>query len=226
MECSIIIADSNDLIRVGLRTIIGHSGQFVIAGEARDNDELLQQCHTFRPHIVLVDYTTRGFSIDIIPRVIQESPETRFIAITFEQSGQTIINALRAGVTSHIKKDCDIAEIMDCIRETTSGNKFFCGKILETIQREQIDVSQVELGEFSCEAVTLSERELEIIQLIAEGYTNQQVADKLFLSAHTVNTHRKNIMAKLGVKNTAGIVMYAVKSELVSPNKFLFAPEI
>ena len=61
--------------------------------------------------------------------------------------------------------------------------------------------------------------------MIAEGYTNAQIADKLFLSAHTVNTHRKNIMSKLGVKNTAGIVMYAVKSNLISPNKFLFTAE-
>ena len=71
-----------------------------------------------------------------------------------------------------------------------------------------------------------SERENEIIVLIAEGLTNEQIAEQLFLSKHTVNTHRKNIMAKLGVKNTAGIVMYAVKTNLVSPNKFLFAPTI
>jgi DNA-binding CsgD family transcriptional regulator len=63
---------------------------------------------------------------------------------------------------------------------------------------------------------------MEIITLIAEGYTNQEIAEKLFISAHTVNTHRKNIMGKLGINNTAGIVMYAVKSNLVSPNKYLF----
>ena len=74
--------------------------------------------------------------------------------------------------------------------------------------------------------VVLSDRENEIIILIAEGNTNPQIADQLFLSSHTVNTHRKNIMGKLGVKNTAGIVMYAVKTNLVSPNKFLFAPEL
>jgi DNA-binding CsgD family transcriptional regulator len=75
----------------------------------------------------------------------------------------------------------------------------------------------------TCDPVLLSERENEIIVLIAEGYTNDQIAEQLFLSKHTVNTHRKNILAKLGVKNTAGIVMYAVKTQLISPNKFLFA---
>jgi DNA-binding NarL/FixJ family response regulator len=72
----------------------------------------------------------------------------------------------------------------------------------------------------------LSERENEIIILIAEGLTNEQIAEQLFLSKHTINTHRKNIMSKLGVKNTAGIVMYAVKMNLISPNKFLFAPTV
>jgi DNA-binding CsgD family transcriptional regulator len=85
-------------------------------------------------------------------------------------------------------------------------------------------LNDLEIAEFSCEPVVISERELEVIKYIAEGYTNNEIAEKLFLSPHTVNTHRKNIMQKLGVNNTAAIVMYAVKSQLVSPNKFLFSP--
>jgi DNA-binding CsgD family transcriptional regulator len=87
-------------------------------------------------------------------------------------------------------------------------------------------VNDLELTEFNCEAVSITERELEIITLIAEGYTNVEIAEKLFLSPHTVNTHRKNILQKLGVNNTAAIVMYAVKTQLVSPNKFLFSPSL
>jgi DNA-binding NarL/FixJ family response regulator len=225
MPFSVVIADPNELIRIGLRTILATCEGIVIAAEARTNQELLEQCEFFQPDIVLIDYASPGFTIDIIPILKQKSRGTRFAAITLEQSGQTVINALRAGVTSHIKKDCDLAEIVDCIRQTSCGNQFFCGKILETIQKENIDIEHLVLESFNCEAITLSSREIEIIRMIAEGYTNQQIADLLFLSAHTVNTHRKNIMSKLGVKNTAGIVMYAVKSELVSPNKFLFATD-
>ena len=86
-------------------------------------------------------------------------------------------------------------------------------------------MNDIDFESFSCEAVILSDRENEIIKLIAEGLTNAQIAEQLFLSNHTINTHRKNIMAKLGVKNTAGIVIYAVKTNLVSPNKFLFAAD-
>ena len=75
----------------------------------------------------------------------------------------------------------------------------------------------------TCQGLNISERESEIIQLIAKGHTNKQIADQLFLSSHTITTHRKNIMAKLGVNNTAGIVMFAVKEKLVHPNKYLFS---
>lgn len=124
---------------------------------------------------------------------------------------------------SYIKKDCDLQEISDAVLETAKGNKFFCGKILETINKANLDVDDIDHGVLTCDPVLMSERENEIIVLIAEGYTNDQIAEMLFLSKHTVNTHRKNILFKLGVKNTAGIVMYAVKTQLVSPNKFLFA---
>ena len=125
---------------------------------------------------------------------------------------------------SYVKKDCELSEIVNAVLETQKGNKFFCGQILETIQKAQIDVNDLDFDSFSCDAVVLSERENEIIVLIAEGFTNNQIAEELFLSNHTITTHRKNIMAKLGVKNTAGIVMYAVKTNLGSPNKYLFAP--
>ena len=168
-------------------------------------------------------YTVSGFSVDSISKTLREFPDVKIIAVTPEQSAQTLVDALRAGVASYIKKDCDITEILDSVTETSKGNRFFCGQILETIKKANIDVEDIDCDALTCEPLTLSERELEVITLIAEGHTNQQIAELLFLSAHTVNTHRKNIMGKLGVKNTAGIVMYAVKTNLVTPNKFLFA---
>src|SRR5690606_30595963 len=175
--------------------------------------------------LVVIDYTADRVEIDVIPKGLSKRGDVRFLAITPEQSAQTLVNALRSGVQSYVKKDCDLGEIIDAVKDTAVGKKFFCGQILETIQRASIDVNDMDLDAFTCEPVVLSERETEIITLIAEGLTNAQIAEQLFLSNHTINTHRKNIMNKLGVKNTAGIVMYAVKTNLVSPNKFLFAGE-
>jgi DNA-binding NarL/FixJ family response regulator len=222
----VILADSNDLMRVGMRTILLSEPNIEISGEAKNNEELIALVKNFPSDIVLIDYTSYGFTIDIIPLILQSNTKINFVAITPEQSAQTLVDALRSGVKSYVKKDCDISEIINSVKETGLGNKFFCGQILETIQLACIDVDDIDFESFSCEPVLLTERENEIIILIAEGKTNGQIAELLFLSTHTINTHRKNIMSKLGVKNTAGIVMYAVKTNLVSPNKFLFAREI
>jgi DNA-binding NarL/FixJ family response regulator len=222
----IILADSNELIRLGLRAIISSNSSWKIVGEARNNEELQEIIESFGEAVVLIDYSAAGFDISVIPKILNSNKNVKFVAVTPEQSAQTLVDALRSGVTSYVKKDCEISEIVNSLEETFNGNKFFCGQILETIQRANIDVNDIDFDSFTCESVVLSERENEIIKLIAEGNTNPQIAYQLFLSSHTVNTHRKNIMGKLGVKNTAGIVMYAVKTNLVSPNKFLFAPEL
>jgi DNA-binding NarL/FixJ family response regulator len=108
------------------------------------------------------------------------------------------------------------------VLDTADGQKFFCGKILETLRRSSFDVDQLLTAPMSCAPVTLSARECEVISLIAEGLSYTRIAERLHLSAHTVTTHRRNIMQKLGVNSTAAVVMYAMKNGLVSPNKFLF----
>ncbi|MBC9811424.1 response regulator transcription factor [Crocinitomicaceae bacterium CZZ-1] len=221
----VVIADGNNLMRIGLRTILNTLQPVKVVGEAKSSEELLECLKSFTTDVVLIDYTSDNFEIDVIPKALQKSPNVRFLAITPEQSAQTLVNALRSGVQSYVKKDCDLGEILDAVQETAKGKKFFCGQILETIQRASIDVNDIDFDSFTCEPISLSEREVQIIKMIAEGLTNAQIAEELFLSNHTINTHRKNILSKLGVKNTAGIVMYAVKTHLVSPNKFLFAGE-
>jgi DNA-binding NarL/FixJ family response regulator len=220
----VVIADSNQLVRAGLNVIFRNYDHIQVIGEAHCDQDLESLVVSYLPDISIIDFAARGFSIDVIQRCHKLHPKLRFVAITGEQNGITIVNALRAGIQSYIKKDCAIHEIVDSIAETHRGSRFFCGQILDTIRREEIDVNDLDLLEAACEPVTISEREQEVIKLIAEGYTNNEIASKLFLSPHTVNTHRKNIMAKLGVNNTAAIVMYAVKTKLVSPNKFLFSP--
>lgn len=221
----VVLADSNELVRIGLRTILDNNADAEIVGEVVNREDLKSIVQNFGTQLVLIDYTSPGFSIDVIPELLELDPKINFVAITPDQSASTLVDALRSGVTSYIKKDCSLAEIVEAVNETGKGKKFFCGQILETIRKADIDVDGEEFESLSCEPIMLSNRETEIITLIADGYTNIQIANQLFLSNHTVNTHRKNIMGKLGVKNTAGIVMYAVKTNLVSPNKYLFTGE-
>lgn len=222
---NVIIADSNELIREGLKAIIAREKGIKLLAECNDREHLLSEITRQQPHVVLIDFSSPGFSVDVMLEIKRVYPDIQLVAITFLPTGQTIISAIKAGITGYVKKDCDIAEIVDSVYESAKGNRFFCGSILETIKSESIDINKGEFKSLACAPVAITERELEIITLIAEGFTNAEIAEKLFLSTHTVNTHRKNIMSKLGVTNTAGIVMYAVKCNLVSPNKYLFAAQ-
>ena len=221
----LILADSNDLVRIGLRTILNSKLDVEIIGEAQNNNDLVDMVSSFSADLVLIDFLAPGFDINIVNKIKQINSELEILAVTSEQTAQVIIAALRAGVTSYVKKDCSIPEIVDAVSETGSGNKFFCGQILETIHEANLNIDDIDLSDFNCDPVVISKRECEIITMIAEGHTNVKIAEQLFISSHTVNTHRKNLMSKLGVKNTAGIVMYAVKSNLISPNKFLFTAD-
>ncbi|MBK9190888.1 MAG: response regulator transcription factor [Crocinitomicaceae bacterium] len=186
----LILADSNELARLGLRTILKEENVQIVS-EAESSEELISQIKTFSPDLVLIDYTSKGFTIDVVPKAIQLKDSLKIVAITPEQSGQTLTHAIKSGVMSYVKKDCGLSEIVDSVKETYKGNKFFCGQILETIHKEGIDVETISDFEFSCEPIVLSEREIEVITLIAEGLTNVEISEKLFLSKHTVNTHRK-----------------------------------
>jgi DNA-binding NarL/FixJ family response regulator len=222
-KIKVVVADSNRLIRVGLDAVLSAKSEIQLVGEAANNKELKEMVKSFLPDVVMIDYTSTFFSIDVVPECLVIYPKIKFVAITPDQSGFIIQQAIKAGINSYIKKDCDFNEIVDSVIETGKGGRFFCGQVLDIMRKEDIDLKDIESEILSCEPIVVTDREQEIIILIAEGYTNTQIAGKLFLSAHTVNTHRKNIMQKLGINNTAALVMYAVKTNLVSTNKFLFS---
>ena len=223
MSKSIIIADSSTIGKIGLRAVIDKLDGFQVINEVETSSELLESYNTSNPDLVIIDFLSEGFEIDVIVKIKREYIDSKILAVTPMQSSQIFVHAMRAGVDSYIKKSCNLQEIIDAIKITSSGTSFFCGKIIEEIRKASIDVDGLcNVDELPCDAIELSKREKEVLYLISEGNTNSEIAEILFLSSHTVTTHRKNIMIKLGVKNTAGIVMYAVKSGLVSPNKFLF----
>ncbi len=222
MKIKTLLADHGELALVGLRAVLGTVPRIQVVGEARNAAAMLTQIAKLRPDVVLIDHTAAGFAADAIRDGVKRFKHTKFIAITPDPSQLALMSALRAGVTSYIKKDCGVNEIIDAVLHTGDGQQFFCGKILAAIHAAALDVDSISEEFFECAPVTVSERESEIISLIAEGCSYTRIADRLCLSAHTVTTHRKNIMHKLGVNNTASLVLYAVKHGLVSPNKFLF----
>ena len=222
MSTQIVIADSSPVFRYGLSQILEGNDAYQVVGEFESGDQLTEWLAHHSSDLIIIDCLAPGFSVDNVLACQRLNPGVKMLAITSSHSGQSIVHALRAGITSYVKKDCSMEEVMDAIYETSRGGTFFCGQILAAIESESIEINELELANTSCDPILLTEREIEVLTLISEGLTNVQIAEKLFLSSHTVNTHRKNIMQKLRVNNTASMVMYAVKSGFVSPNRFLF----
>lgn len=225
-KIKLVIADSSELFQFGIKHIFLNSKEIEIAGIANSNEELIAICEKEPPQIILFDYHAKNFSIDVIGNIKFINRKIKFVGITGEKTGGVVLKGIRHGIKSYVKKECSADEIIDAIKETEKGNQFFCGDLMEQMRNENVDVGNIEKEAFSCEPVSLSDRELEIIKMIAEGYTNAQIAALLYISNHTVNTHRKNIMKKLGINNTAGLVMLAVKSGLVTPSNYVGLPEL
>ena len=215
MAISILIADPHYLIREGLKSIFLENKDLAITGEAEKREELITAIQKLQPDVVIIDCNIAGFfSRNDLPVIKQLSSKTNLMVITTNQNKEVVLQTLELGVFSYILKECPKDEIIDGVYAAAKGEKFLCKKVLDII---------LEKEPVNCDGVKLSNREKEIIRLIVEGLTNNQIADKLFLSTHTVGTHRKNIMSKLNINKTAGLVVYAVKENIISPNKFLFS---
>jgi DNA-binding NarL/FixJ family response regulator len=221
LKRNIVIADNSELILNGLRSILQPlAGEGIVSFTKYAH--LKEYLKATKNILLIIDYTSKGFSLNKVVELKNKYPKMLVIALTPYTNAQTIVQAVEAGIESHIKKECSVQEIKDAFNATSGGTKFFCNDIVAQMRKENINPKNIDFKSLDPNPVSLSDRELQIIRFIAEGYTNSQIAAIVYLSNHTVNTHRKNIMKKLGVNNTAGIVMYAVKEQMVTPNQFSF----
>ncbi|MBK9673294.1 MAG: response regulator transcription factor [Bacteroidetes bacterium] len=223
MNYKILVADSNYLLREGLKTLVSSNGSYV-CDEVENAEQLIEKVVKNQPDVVIINFISAGFSLNDISRIKLAYTDTKILAIT-EKPGKTVFSqAIANGVLSFLMIDCDRNEITEAIESTLQGEAFFCGKILNEINAPAPEfVEDLAIPAFSCNGVKISARESEIISLVSEGMTNKQIAEQLFLSTHTVITHRKNIMNKLGLTNTASLVMFAIRQNIIRPNKFLFS---
>ena len=217
---SVLIADKNFLSRIGLELLVGELKGFdLVPSVCGDKQTLISQLQLSKPSLLITDFTSLGISVDELKSISKKYSKTKFLIITELLSKAELTKILKTDITSYLLKDCDKAEILEAINSTIKNEKFICGKIVSYLTSEpEINTTNTFIKSLNCDGINVTERETDIIRGIAEGLSNKLIADKLSLSTHTVNTHRKNIMSKLGVCNTAGIVMFAVKNQLLETN--------
>ena len=218
----VIIASESCLIIEGIKTLTKNAAGIKVIGEAKSLDELYAIARSHQPDVLIIDYSEKSFDAGKIGHIVNFLPDIPILAITPNLPAETMKKAINAGVKSHLLLVCPKNEITDAIYATAKGEKFFCGAVLDKIVDIDITFNAEKTSNTACAPVRISERELEIIKHIARGLTNKEIGNHLFISTHTVMTHRKNIMHKLGVNNTAGLVIYAVKEKLVSPSHYTF----
>ena len=214
---AVLIADKNYLSRLGLFTLLSESSNFEV--DYTDNDDfesLVSVIKKNKPQILVLDFQSLNFNSKQIYTLTKTFKRLQVLAITDYMSRAEMQAALDMGVRSYLLKECDKEEIIEALHATHNGERFLCGKVAYFLSNtDEFKVIRPQLDKVSCQGLGITDRELDVIRLISEGLSNKLIADKLELSTHTINTHRKNIMAKLDIPNTAGIVMFAVKNNLL-----------
>ncbi len=210
---NILIANNNKIVAVGLKTILQSQKINRVSAIVNSYSQLASIANKNIIHIVVIDYNDVNFGLKSIKLLKDKFKKAKILAITNKLPKATIYNALQLGVDGYLLNDCDKPEILEAIQATIKGKKFYCGLVIDILS------AQHDGEENDCNGKVLTDREIEIIRLISEGLTNKEIAETLFLSPHTVNTHRKNLMYKLGIKNTAGIVIYAVKENIITTQR-------
>lgn len=205
----ILIANSNQIAGEGLKTIIQSKLGNRVLGLATSIKHLEKQSTKYFPDLVVIDYSSDEFGVQSIKEIKKIYKDCKILAITDKLPKATVYTALKNGVDSYLLSDCERPEIVEAIADTHLGKQFYCGEVIDLL------AEGTEAEKQGCSGISLSEREIEVIKLISDGFSNKEIADQLFLSTHTVNTHRKNIMNKLGIKNTAGIVIYAFRENII-----------
>ena len=203
----IIIADPNYLIRQGLRQIFETMPGYTVIGETDDTEQLPEMARLNDPDIIVIGLSMSGVSArDVITVLLRKFPKTKILIIDIVEDRNEIVQILQLGVHGYILRQCDKQEILDAVRTILENKNFVCGNVLK-FNRDR------EAGIFA----KLSAREIEILKLIAEGMTNNEIAEKIYLSAHTIATHRKNLMRKLNAKNNVDLVISAIKESIIVP---------
>jgi two-component system, NarL family, response regulator NreC len=210
----ILIADDHGIVRQGLRLILEQRSQYEVVGEASDGREAVHLALELKPDLIVMDIAMRNLNgLDATEQILSHLPETRILILSMYAEESYLLRALNAGVRAYLLKDNAEADLFRALEVVQEGKPFFSPAIAEMLVEDYMRALK-DRG-LTDSYKLLSPREKEVLQLLAQGQTNKEVAGVLNLSPHTVDTHRANLMQKLGLRNLADLILYAVRKKII-----------
>jgi len=212
MTTKVLIADDHQLFREGLVNLLSSAPDVEVIAEAEDGKDATEKAIKLKPDVILIDIGMPNMNGIEATRVLKKDlPDLKIIAVSMHSDRQFVKGILEAGADGYLLKNCTYRQLIDAIESVKSGKKYLSDDITEMIIKGYLDPGETETESYT----ELSEREMEILKLYAEGKSTREISEKLFISVKTVGTHKQHILEKLGLKTNADLVKYAIKEGLI-----------
>jgi two-component system response regulator NreC len=212
---TILLADDHTVIRSGLRMVLEKQSDFQVVGEAGDGRQAVKMAEELNPDVVVMDIAMPNLNgIDAAKQIVSQNSRVAVVVLSMHSDESYVMRALKSGAKAYLLKDSAEADLIRAVRAVVEGKSFFSPAVSRMLLEDYVRQLQQRGAEDSYEL--LSPREREILQLIAEGKTNKEIAAMLNLSLYTVETHRTHILQKLNLHSVPELILYAVRKGIIS----------
>lgn len=215
-DIRLLLVDDHEVVRTGLRMLLESHMDLKIVGEAGNGAEAIKLCKQLRPDVVVLDLILPDITgIDVTRRIKQIMPQVNVVALTIHEDQEYFFEALRAGASGYVPKRAAPEELVNAIRAANKGDVYIFPSLAKVLVKDYLERSgEMDEGILS---EGLTTREEEVLDLLAQGMTNEEIANRLIISKHTVARHRENLMRKLNLHNRSELVKYAIRKGLIEP---------
>jgi DNA-binding NarL/FixJ family response regulator len=211
----ILLADDHNILRDGMRLLLERQPGFAVVGEAADGREVVQLAQEQSPDVVVMDIAMPNMNgIEATRRIVDRRPDVGVVILSMHYDESYVLRSLKAGARAYLLKDAVKTELIAAIQAVTQGRSYFSPKISRILQEDFVQLLGRRGVDDSYDLLT--EREREVLQLVAEGKTNKEIANQLNLSLYTVDTHRTHILQKLNLHSVPELILYAVRKGIIS----------
>ena len=216
-KIKVVVADDHTILRQGIKALLDNQEEIEVVGEAKDGREAIKAIEELLPDVILMDIAMPGLNgLEATRRIKKKFPRTKVVVLTMHTNEEYIFQILNAGADGYLVKETAFQDLISAINSVHRGEAFMSPSISKKVMTDYIQRAQ---GEEKVGFDTLTTREREILQLVAEGNSNKKIAEVLFISPKTVETHRAHIMDKLNIHDRAGLIKYAIRKGMINLDK-------